>query len=287
MSKLATKAESYVKSVLEILRRSRIDGATVIAFGSYAKGGIARDSDVDLLISVSDSTSEEAVSRLDSEIMNLESRHGYTHSPQSLVERILYSISRQTGMFVSHFICRRSDLLNLNFAKIFTGSHLLANIIAPRDIVGGGLLSHARTIYGQDLLPKIRKPRVSSLDLTRSLLMNLVLSTSSAVLALFSKKAVKYALEAVKWSLYARYYYIYHDSPSIDLVAHDFLDKQFLASAIAEFLRLRESLIHYRRFLLLSPLYVIRIHLSSVKLDKKHSTRIPFKPDNAERAIRS
>ena len=53
--------------------------------------------------------------------------------------------------------------------------------------------------------------------------MNLLLSTSSILLTLFNERAVKYCFEAVKWSIYTIYYYVYHDNIGIHFIIEKFL----------------------------------------------------------------
>ncbi|MFX1511964.1 MAG: hypothetical protein ACFFCQ_05215 [Promethearchaeota archaeon] len=63
-------------------------------------------------------------------------------------------------MFVSHFICKETNVITSNFANIFGVNRLLAYLIALGEYVLLCIQQHAITLWGAKLLPKMRTPKL-------------------------------------------------------------------------------------------------------------------------------
>src|SRR5712692_699037 len=196
-----TEANSYVESVISLARRTK-EIVSVIVFGSFAKGGFSGSSDVDLILVVSDTCSPGAMRDLNDVLEARAIKLGLSRARRSLGDKILSALLTQTGIFVSHFVTRESDLLKLDFSRIFHTNRILASMIAPKNIVLAGALSHAKTIFGKNLLPVGEPMRLGSEQLARSMIMNLLLAGGAVVVSPFVGRATELSLEAAKWSLF-------------------------------------------------------------------------------------
>jgi predicted nucleotidyltransferase len=258
-------ANSYVESVISLAGRTK-EIVSVIVFGSFAKGGFSASSDVDLILVVSNDCSPRIMHELNDVLEGQAIRFGLSRTRKSLGGKILSALLTQTGIFVSHFVTRESDLLRLDFSRIFGTNRILASMIAPENIVLAGLLSHAKTIFGENLLP-IRKPiQVGSGQLARSMIMNLLLATGALLVSPFTDRATELSLEATKWSLFAGYYFVYRDSPGINTVAEKFVSAGIIPSFVRRMLLLRSNRANDGLFILMAPLAVIAVHVSIGKL---------------------
>lgn len=264
---IEARSQDYVKSVLESVRGFGSLVVSVIVFGSYVKGDLSENSDVDLIIVVSNSCSTLKIEELDRMIIETQKRFGFAEPIHSLSSKFLNFISKQTGMFVSHFICKEKDFNDLNFVQIFGTNKILTKIFSPQKLVLSGLHDHAKTVYGKDLLQKAVSIKVKRIDLWRSLVMNLVLSLGAILLSFFKPiDAIRFSMESIKWSLHSTYYYYHHNSDKLSLIASNFQDHGIASPHIGRMMQLRNQITIDRKFIFLSPLYTILIHFGHEKL---------------------
>jgi predicted nucleotidyltransferase len=260
-----TAANSYLKSVLSIAEKT---GAvvSVLIFGSFAKGGFSERSDVDLLVVVSDDCRQETIGQLESVLERQAAGFGFGRTSKSVVDKFLSALMSQTGIFESGFVTRRSDFLRSDFTKIFSTNKILTSLIAPKDIVIAGMLSRARTVFGEDLLVVRTPVAIGSGQLLRSLVMNSLLAVGALLISPLTDKSTDLSLEAVKWSLFSTYYLAYGDSPGIDRIAERFISSGILPGVMRRMLSLRESRASDNRFLVMAPIAVTIITGSIRKL---------------------
>ena len=260
------KAQRYVTSVLRRIPSFESEVVSVIIFGSYAKDDLSESSDVDLLVILKDSTPEEKVIELTNMVKALEMEYGFAWTGRSFVEGILRALSLQTGMFASHFVCRESSFIQLDFARIFHTDRFLTGLIAPKRIVLGGVLCHARTLYGKDLLSQITPPNASFLDILGSLVMNLLLAMGAVFVTPFDPaKGVRFSIQAVKWSVFSAYYFLYGKSPSLTQLGSNFLRESIIYPQITMMIDLRKHPTVSKKFTFIAPVAVTLIHLLSMK----------------------
>lgn len=261
------RSQDYVSAVLKCAQDFGSLVVSVIAFGSYVKGDLSESSDVDLLVIVSDSSAPNKIMELDTKLTEIQKHFGFVEPPRSFSAKFLNFISRQTGMFVSHFICKESDFINLDFAQIFRTNKLLTSLLAPKGLVLSGLLYHANTLYGKDLLKKVSPVRVNFTDLLKSMLMNMLLAFGALVLSLYKpKEAIRFSMESIKWGMYSTYYYALRRSDKLSQIADQFIDYEIAWSHINRMMQLRDQIKVDKKFIFLSPLYSVLIHASHEKL---------------------
>ena len=105
---------------------------------------------------------------------------------------------------MSTFICTRADLLSGNVGKILNLRPIEAFFVDR--IVLNGILSSARTVWGEDLLPQVPRLPIRKLDIYKSLFNSLNVMTMCIIGYPFLPEATKYAMGAPKHTLHSCYY---------------------------------------------------------------------------------
>ncbi|MEM2900801.1 MAG: nucleotidyltransferase domain-containing protein, partial [Thermoplasmata archaeon] len=199
---LPDRARKFLDELSNALENYEDKIVSIILFGSLVKGGHSALSDVDMIIVVKDEISDSQISEIEEKVRVIEEKNEYRTKPiekrsisERFVSRLGSFVELRTGMFVSHFICRRKDFLDANFAKIFNTTPVVTELLAPSSLVLSGVLSHAKTIYGEELLNKVKRPEFGLVDILKSLIMNFLLSLGSLFLYIFHSSAGKFAFE--------------------------------------------------------------------------------------------
>lgn len=254
-------AASYVEAVLLLARKTK-EIVSVIAFGSFAKGGFSEKSDVDLIIVVSNDCPTTTMRRINGALEALAVAFGFSKPRKNLGNAIFSALLAQTGMLTSHFVTRQGDFTGMNFHRIFNTNKVLTFLIVPKEIVLAGALSHTKTLFGSNLVTQRNPRRPGSGQLAKSFVMNFLIATSAIILTPFIERAFELSLEATKWCLFEEYFYTYGDSPSVNVVAQKFVSKGIRPAFVQRVLALRNQRASDTRFLLEAPAALIRIHSS-------------------------
>jgi predicted nucleotidyltransferase len=233
-------------------------------FGSVIGEEYCGTSDCDLLIVLDDGVTPKQIKHVSGLLKSLEIRHGLCAVDYSILGKMLRAIERSTGMFGSHFVCRKSDVLKGSFTRVFSTNRFMSKLLAPSSIVFGSVLSRIKKIYGQDILKEAVIPKPTLLTLLKSLAMNLFLSLFTLILYPFSSKANKYEMEAAKWSILASYYYLKQSNPGLIEVLKFFTNLGLSESYSTRFLQLRNNYQNDVRFGLATPLNVLKIHAKAL-----------------------
>ena len=238
--------------------------AAFYVFGSVIGRDYCHASDCDLLLILGDEVTPKQIKHIRGLLESLDIKHGLRSADSSILGKILRAIERSTGMFESHFVCRKSDVLKGSFTRVFSTNRFMSKLLAPSSIVFGSVLSRIKKIYGQDILKTAAVPKPTLLTFLKSLAMNLFLSSFTLILYPFSSKANRYEMEAAKWSIMASYYYLKKSNPGI-IEALNFFTKLGLPESYSK--RLLQLRKHYQndvRFGLATPLYVLKIHAKTL-----------------------
>ena len=264
---LPKKATAYLRDIIPLLEKSLQDRLiSIIIFGSLVKGYATEVSDADILIVLSDECKKKEIQHLHQLINAYEVKYNYLIPPTGLVSRVLYSIDKSTGMFISHFISNKKDFLKGNFAKTFQVNKLMAKVLAPNQIVYGSVLCRAKILYGANVLEEAKIPNVPMTQLLKSILMNMVTSLFALLIYPLTKRATLYEMETAKWSLLASYYYVKHDSPALPILLKFFLNQGIATNYIKNWIHLRKTYHQNYKFGLLTPLNILKIHMGILKL---------------------
>jgi predicted nucleotidyltransferase len=263
---LTGRATNYLQDVTKLLENSLHDRLlSIIIFGSLVKGYATEESDADILIVLSDDCSKKEIQHLHQLINAYEVKYKYLIPPKGIISRILYSIDKSTGMFISHFIARKKDFLKGSFAKTFQVNKLLAMVLAPNQIVYGSVLCRAKMVYGANIIKESKIPNVPMTQLLKSIMMNAVTSLFTLLIYPLTKRATLYEMETAKWSFLASYYYLKHDSPGLPILLKFFQDRNITPNYLKEWVQLRNAYHQDPKFGLLTPLNILRIHLGVLK----------------------
>nr|MDO8082973.1 hypothetical protein [Candidatus Freyarchaeota archaeon] len=242
-------------------------------FGSVIGEEYCDTSDCDLLIVLDDGVAPKQIKHVSGLLKSLEIKHGFCSMESSILGRMLRAIERSTGMFESHFICRKSDVLKGSFTRVFSTNRFLSKLLAPSSIVFGSVLNRIKKVYGQDVLKEAAIPKPTLLTIFKSLAMNLFLSFFTIILYPFSSKANKYEMEAAKWSILASYYYLKKSNPGIIEALKFFTNLGLPESYFKRFLQLRKNYQNDIIFGLATPLYVLKVHAKTLKYSKNITRR--------------
>jgi len=276
-------AAAYIKRVIKILEKYIPSTSyALFLFGSLSH---ARDeancvdgtSDVDLLVIVKDDIADRARAALPELYAlqhllanNVTARHG-------IVPTILDVVERQTGMHESIFLSRERDFKDARFASIFKTNKVLSWLLAPTSIVFGSALCHMTLVHGNGTTENSVRAMQSTmchgkfmiLDLVRSLLMNVVLALGAVVLLPLTSNATRYAVEAMKWSMYAATYSIVGERPSKPSQRRFFSKLGVNSAILGSWMQLSQHYVPDTKFTLATPWNVIKIHALGFKIKKK------------------
>ncbi len=234
-------------------------------FGSALGGEFSASSDFDFLVVLGDGVTVKQIERVKSLLEGLEIKHGLREEKFSILGKVLRAIERSTGMFESHFVCRKKDLLRADFPRIFNTSPLMSKLLAPSPIVLGSVLSRIKRLYGEDLHQKVAIPKATPFTIIKSLAMNLLLSLFSLILYPFSSRANKYEMEAAKWSIMASYYYLKKRGYTLTQAAKHFTKLGISKTYLKRLLQLRNNYHNDIHFGLATPLQILKIHTKTLK----------------------
>ncbi|TFG04881.1 MAG: nucleotidyltransferase domain-containing protein [Promethearchaeota archaeon] len=263
---LPERARFYLHKLIQVLEKTLGDRVhSIIMFGSLVKGYATKVSDADILIIVSDDCTKREITFLNRLIMAFEVKFKYLIPPRGIVSQILYSVDKSTGMFISHFIVRKKDFINGNFAKTFQVNRLVAKVLAPNEIVYGSVLCRAKVVFGHDLISERIFSKVRRTQLLKSILMNLVTSLLALCIFPITKRATLYEMESAKWSMLAAYYYVKHDSPQLPILLKYFIERDISANYVKRWMSLRSFYQPDFKFGMLTPLNILKIHIGALK----------------------
>ncbi|MBY8982801.1 MAG: hypothetical protein KGD57_07625 [Candidatus Lokiarchaeota archaeon] len=274
-NELSSRSQNYIKDVLKLVNcKIGLNHIySIILFGSqiFKNKEYTSISDCDLLIVLDNQTPKRRINELERYLFTLEIKHKYREKNLKFLRRILSYVQYSTGMFVSHFITKRKYCEEAVFHKIFRVNKAFSYLFTPRKIVLNSIISNHKELYGKPLHKIIKKSLIpKQFEILKSLMMNLIISFFSIGISPLKKlNAIKYQLEAVKWSLKTSNYYIFRDSKSLKKITLRLsLDKKFKLKTkeilyFKKFLQLREKPQNNLRFMLKSPFKILQIHIKA------------------------
>lgn len=253
---------------------------SIILFGSIIiNNDTSKISDCDILIILSDDISDVKIHSLEKYFFELEIKHKLNIKPNDFMGSILKIIEKSTGMYVSHFVTRKSHWLAQKFAKVFRVNRIFAFLFAPRNIVLKNMINSSIILLGEDLRYIDDEISIDSFGMIKSIILNLIISIFSIGFGLIYKNTLKYELEAIKWSLKASNFYLFNDSCELNKMIKRFVKLSNQSKPLISFFNRFIYLRHHpnRRsfgYSFLTPINILKIHnlgLSYKKLikDKK------------------
>ena len=103
--------------------------------------------------------------------------------------------------------------------------------------------------------------------------------------------SMKYQLEAIKWSLKASNYYCYEDSALIDKIVDRFISfekpkkKMKAEKFYRRFIELRRNPSNDLKFMIYTPIRILKIHVKAILFRKLTKKKISRKPSQSKKQI--
>ena len=261
LTQLGSRVLQYIDAVAQLHTCGVSSLVSVILFGSAASGAAAESSDVDLIIVLPDSATAEDRRRLHVAISDLEIAHGLrlpATRPKNPLERFA---EHAGGDAHSCFLCTRADLLSGYVARVFS-LRPVEELFVDRIIFASVVVS-AKTVWGEDLLPRIPLPPLRRLDVFKALFGFAGLILSSAVAFPILPDATRYAMGALKHSLHSCYFCYHLKTAPLNDEVEFFNSRLGGSSTLLELLNQRRK---YRRsftFVLRCVPVLFRLHLGT------------------------
>lgn len=259
---------TYLEKIQSLISEKYKDSVvSLILFGSLTSNKSMKSfsTDVDLIIVVKDLCSKTIKNEIIRKIRAIEKQLLVSYGADGLIS----GIQRATGMFTNQFVCYYSDFLYRRFHRVFCVNRFISSILAPQNSVWFSLKNNYQILFGEDLIKQwISIPNLTQYDYSRSLFMNWFLSIGAAILCIFDSNALKFSMEAIKWSLFTWRNFLNLKTNTIEEIMKNYFSENILTSielnGLKEFLlyrskkRKRRSLAIYG--VILIPFIHLRIH---------------------------
>lgn len=277
------KSKNYIQDVILLLNKEigihKI--LSIILFGSQLKNHHQKRentviSDCDLLIVFKDNVSTSFIRRIEKYLIALENKHNFRKYNSNFVNKMLDVMQQTTGMFVSHFLTKKTYFEKGIFHKIFSVNKVLSDLFAPKKLVISSVVDNSAVLWGEDLRDLVKeKVEIEPFDMVKSITMNLLISLLCILFSPLKILKPKYQLEAIKWSLRASNFYVFEDSKSLGTIIKRFtvLEKSPRYKKRAnrfyiKFLELRHNPHMDLDFMLRCPFRIIKIHIKGILFKK-------------------
>jgi Nucleotidyltransferase domain len=259
----------YLEAIAQLRLSNGAPLASVILFGSAAKGAFAADvADVDLIVVLPDAASQADRLHIQEEVLALEIVHGFrvpSDRTRGWVEKCL---ERCAGYSLSGFVCTRSDLLSGEITRVFGLSPLEAVFIDR--IVFAGVIVSAVTVWGEELLAQVPIPALRRLDVLKALFNFLSAIILSAAVFPFFPNATKYAMGVLKHSLHSCYFCYQQKAASLQEEVDFFGSRVSRRNVLADLLNRRRRYSPSLAFVFSCLPILFRLHLRTA-----HDNRFP------------
>jgi hypothetical protein len=195
------RVQAYADTIVHTCADGGWGLVSVVLFGSAAAGGwVDNLSDVDLILVVPDSATDEDMDRLRSEVERIEILHGLcSHSAhgQPALERFL---DRVTAHGQSFSICTRGDLLSGNIGRI-ARMHPWQAIFVDR-IVLAHFVASGITVWGEAILPLVPVAPIRRFDVFKAFFGLFPMALLCAAIFPLHTAITKYAMGVLKSSVH-------------------------------------------------------------------------------------
>jgi len=296
LSGLNEQSRNYIKDIVVLINKeigiNKI--VSLLLFGSQqVKAENTIVSDCDLLFIFKNRVSSHHIREIERYFLALEIKHKFKEPTSNLIRDILGVISQSTGMFVSHFLTKQKFWEEGIFYKIFRVNRVFSALFAPRNIVLGNVIQNSTILFGDDLRYQLRpKIKISIREMIRSTVMNLFISFFALLIGpIKDLNSIKYQLEAIKWSLKASNYYCYEDSELLDKIVKRFIlfekpKKNLKAERFyLKFLELRRIPSNDLKFMIRTPIRILKIHVRAILFRKLTKRKISIKASESKKQL--
>ena len=256
---IPARVQAYLEALVRTCGGSGRALVSIVLFGSLATGGFsAKASDVDLILIVSDGTSEEDRRRLREAVECVEALHGFRENdgPQSSLEAFVEKVTANVRSF---FICTRSDLLSGRVERILdlrpSQALFVDRVVIP------SIVTSAVTVWGEDLLSQIPMLPIRRFDVFKAFFGFSSQALLSVAVFPLLPGATRYAMGTLKRSVHNCYFCYHGRRASLEEEVNFFQRQLGPFSTLAHLLALRGE---YRRsfaFVIGCVPTLVRLHL--------------------------
>ena len=237
---------------------------SVILFGSAAKGGFSEDvSDVDVIVVVPDDASRAMRRRLGEDVARLETLHELRAAATHLSGGVVSRIERAVGHGISCFVCRRSDLISGDVARVLDLGPLERPFVDR--IIFASIVASALTVWGEDLLPRVTAPPVRRLDVFKALFAFSSQVVLSAMTFPVLPGATKYAMGTLKHSLHSCYFCYHGRTAALEEEVDFFRRRPGSSRTLSDLLALRADYRPSFAFVIGCLPTIARLHLQTAR----------------------
>jgi predicted nucleotidyltransferase len=199
------RVQAYVETIVHTCAEGGRALVSVVLFGSAANGGwVETVSDVDLILVVTDTASDEDMDRLRSEVERIEILHrlrSHSTDGQPALEKFLDRVTAHDRTF---FICTRGDLLSGNIGRILR-IHPSQAMFVDR-IVLANLVASGITVWGEAMLPLVPVAPIRRFDVFKALFGLFPMALLSAAIFPLHPGMTKYAMGVLKSSVHSCFF---------------------------------------------------------------------------------
>jgi len=261
---LPARVQTYIEALLQTCARDGAPLVSVILFGSTAKGGFSGAvSDVDLILVVRDDASRGERRRLSGDVARLEGFHGLGPATLGPPGRLRALVERAVGHGFSCFVCTRGDLISGDVTRVLDLRLLEAPFVDR--IVFASIVASAVTVWGEDLLPRVRVPSVRRLDVFKALFAFSCQVVLSVVTFPALPDATRYAMGTLKHSLHSCFFCYHQRTATLEEEVAFFNRRLGPSRTLVELLSLRRQFRRSFAFVIRCLPTLARLHLRTAR----------------------
>lgn len=277
-SAVPLRVQAYLDTIVRTCADDRRALVSVALFGSAAIGGwVETVSDVDLILVVPDTATDEDMDRLRSEVERIEILHGLrsdSAQDQPALEKFLNRVTAHDRTF---FICTRADLLSGNIGRILR-VHPLQAIFVDR-IVLANFVASGITVWGEALLPLIPIAPIRRFDVFKALFGPFPMALLCVAIFPLHPGMTKFAMGVLKSSVHSCFFCYELRRASLEEEISFFERRLGSNRTLIQLLALRREYHNSFKFVVCCIPTLARLHLRT-SIDNRfpreaHSGRLP------------
>ena len=253
------RVRAYVETIVQNCADDGRGLVSVVLFGSAAVGGwMETVSDVDLILVVPDTATNDDVARLRGEVERIEILHRLRNQSahgQPALEKFLDRVTTHDRTF---FICTRGDLLSGNIGRILR-IHPAQAIFVDR-IVLANFVASGITLWGEALLPLVPVAPIRRFDVLKAFFGLFPMALLCAAIFPLHPAMTRYAMGVLKSSIHSCFFcYELRRAPLEDEVSF-FESRLGWNRTLMQLLALRREYQNSFRFVLCCIPTLVRLH---------------------------
>jgi predicted nucleotidyltransferase len=254
------RVQAYVDTIVHACADGGRALVSVVLFGSAAIGGwVETVSDVDLILVVPDTATDEDMDRLRGEVERIEILHrlrSHSAHDQPALEKFLDRLTAHDRTF---FICTRGDLLSGNIGRILR-IHPSQAIFVDR-IVLANFVASGITVWGEAMLPLVPIAPIRRFDVFKALFGLFPMALLCAAIFPLHPGLTKYAMRVLKSSVHSCFFCYELRRASLEEEISFFERRLGSNRTLNQLLALRREYRNSFPFVVCCILTLVRLHL--------------------------